>query len=336
MGPDTDPKPTQGDLPIQTDPEKDQADPSEFEDLVRDQLGTSPKGEDAKPVGDLEPPAPAPAPSDEPPAAPEPEPTPEPATKMYKIRGKEYTLEQISEFGLLDDLTQTYEQFPHLQTKYQDLLETTRREPEDRKRDQGEPAAGETPPPARAYTAQEIDLAVEPAMKHALEQGYLTEDFAQLYPREVKQFLFSNSMLFDVRNEVLRLGSRVDALDGVNTAQKVDTRLDSLIDGLASDKDEIFHSVKDPEIRQGFRDFLMKVNPFEDQLNEEFVRGQYYAYNGPAILAAQRSTVTKTREEGDRKRIEAKGERSGARPGTPVAHHGEEWDELISDRLPTR
>lgn len=273
-------------------------DAAEFHDADLDALSEL---ESPAPSEPETPPAEAPErPTEQKPAEAEQEPkapsAPAPTTPAatFKIRGRDYTAEQIaSNPDLLRDLTQTYEQFPHLTRRQQELADQIRQM-------QGQPQPeqpGQQAP--RPYTPgsmgignlkpQEITNALMPVAEATVKAGWIEQELLDYFPVATTQFMLHRDLLYDVRAALQGVLQREAARDARGYSDDVRTRFNSTLDSLA-DEDDVFKPLKsDPEARKAFTEYMVALNPpTETGLDREFIARQWFAHNNGPILEALR------------------------------------------------
>lgn len=255
----------------------------------------------------------------EPSAAPAPAKPP-----TFKFRGRDYSVEDLVQHGLLADALTTAEQFPHLQKKYQEVLEQARQQP-------AQPVA---PPPQPKPQAQ-IRAEYAGEVSRAVQQGYIESDFAQLYPDFASQAMMHVSMLYDLAGAMRGLRDKVDSLGGQTTAKDAIAKLNGTLDQVAG-KGEPWAWLKDPKERTGFLDYLGTVNPLVEQLTPEFLSQQAVAYKADAFLEATRQTAERQQHQRDDARRKAAGDGRGSRPTATPAPTPTHLDTLLEGLVPAR
>jgi hypothetical protein len=261
--------------------------------------------------GEAEPTKPAGEPAGEP-AAPviEPPKPPDAAVKTYEYRGKQYTVEQLVDLGVLEDALQTARQFPTIQGKYQQLLEQTKLG--------GAPADGSGQQPAQPaqVTAEQILTAYAPVMEQSAKAGYIEKEAYEAFPRLVSALMYHRDLLYDVRQAVTSLMQNAVQAEGVSKRSAFLNFLDSTCDKVAGEG-EHFALIKDQKVRKGFYEYLTSLDTPVSAVNDEFIRRQWVAYNSEAVLEAARSNATTKKAADEEARRNAAGEGGGVRPAGP-------------------
>jgi len=282
---------------------------------------------EALPGGEREPSPAPPGPAPEPQPAPSPEPAP---TPKIKIRGVEYALDAVlKNTELSAALLQTYEQFPALQRKYVELLENLRQQSQQPQR---------PPEPPMDPRVQQAHLLAQmaPEIGNVVRQGFIEEDFAQLYPNVIAQMLAHRNALYDI---VRRFDSFEQTHQGQTRQAEATTHrtnLDANLDSLAG-KGELFAPLKNPTERQAFLEHLVQdVNPTVDRITPEWLARQWIAFKHETIVTAAQATAERDRLERETARRRAASDGKGSRP-TPVPAPAEtHLDFIIGDALPAR
>ena len=317
-------------------PKDEQSKTNLLEALNSRELGPSLTPEPQEPVehepAEIQTREPAPIEPREPPSFFEPTesqaPTPPAAraadVKKYKFGDRELTLAEAEAQGLIQGLIQTAEQLPAVQRKYIDLLEKQRAATAE-----PQPPAQ---PPAKLSQAQ-IRSAYTDQLQQAIADGYMEADFAEMYPDIATQMLFHRDLLYEARETIAALVGAVNRMAGTTKKTEMETHLDNAFDALA-EKDKRFGMLKDAKTRAGFMEYLDQLNPEADQLTGEkhleFLERQFWAYNGAAILEAQRLMGGNKQKEANPR---VSGDGSGARPTTPSAPQPKKLLEQLNDSV---
>lgn len=263
---------------------------------------------------------------------PSPEPAPtavKPEPQKIKIRGKEYTFQEVLENEVLQQaLLQTYEQFPTLQKKYIEMLEQQRQQEQT-------PPQPQQPIDPRAHQAQLV-AHYAPQINEAVKNGWIEEDFAQLYPNAVAQMLWHRDQMYDLNR---RFGSFSELHTGQTRKAEANghkTQLTATLDTLAGSGD-FFKPLLDAEKRQGFLDFLIESgNPLVTQLTPDYLKRQWVAFNHETVLTAAQATAERERIERQNQRLRAGSDGKGSRPTPAPAAEATLLQTLTEDFLPRR
>lgn len=254
----------------------------------------------------------------------EPVKQPDAAVKTWEYRGKQYTLEQMQELGILDDVIQTARQFPTIQTKYQKLLEE--RTPQA----PGQAAAPQQATPAQqGPSGEQILAAYTPEMERMAGAGYIEEEAYQAFPRLISSLMFHRDLIYDVRDAVAAMMRQNEEQTVKGQRSTFITELDGMC-GRISGEDEHFKLMADREVRDGFYKYLGTLNVPINEVDEEFVKRQWIAYNSAAVLEAINQTANERREKNEIKRRNAKGESSTAKPA-PAGRVDKTFDTKLID-----
>jgi hypothetical protein len=303
--------------PGEGDPDRIEADPVPGEGLPADdgKKEQEPKTGDEKPPEDGVKPDPGPDG-----AAPKPPTEP----KTWEYRGKQYTLEQMVELGVLDDVIQTARQFPTIQTKYQSLLEE--------KAVPAAPGAGEKQPVPQGPTGDQILQAYAPEMHKMATEGYIEPEAYEVFPKLVSALMFHRDLLYDVRTTVAAMLQNFNAASEVNQKETAINFVNGLCDKI-SGEGEHFTVLKDAKVRDGFYEYLGTLNVPIKAVTEDFVRKQWVAYNSGPMLEAVGLAARSGREADSKARRNAKGEGSGVRPAPSKSAPENADQELIKSFL---
>lgn len=253
----------------------------------------------------------------------------EKGVEKYKVKGVDYTLDELREKGLLQDVIQSAEQFPHIQKKYMDLLE----------KEKGKEAVTAAPKPPEltprqifAKVRQVYAPVIEAMIKADIEEGLIEPDGVDLYPNLVRNAYTRIFYQEDRIQELIQRVNELTALSNRHVMAENNTAMRQIVNGhldKIQEKGELFTPLKDGSVREGFYEYLVELDPKREQLTgekaEDYLKAQWLAYNAAAIEEAR--SVDK--EPDDERRLAA-GERPGG--GRPAARPKKEGDSL-EDRL---
>lgn len=251
-----------------------------------------PKADDGKPEDKVDP---EPAPAVQPPAT---------DAKTWEYRGKQYTLEQMVELGILDDVIQTARQFPTIQTKYQSLLEEKTTAPAP-----GDQAPAEPTGPS----GDQILTAYTPVVEDMANKGYIEPEVMEVFPKLATALMFHRDLLYDVRSTVAAMLQNANAQAEVTQKDAVKNYVGGLCDKVAGEGDH-FATLRDQKVRDGFFEYLGTLNVPVKQVNDDFIRKQWVAYNADPMLEAVRQAAAGQKVADSKTRRNARGEGGGVRP----------------------
>jgi len=235
----------------------------------------------------------------------EPEPKPDPVIpepKLYKFRGKEYTADQLIAQGLLEDALTSAEQMPHYQRKYETLLEQQRMAP-------AEPAQPQPQQPR--ITPEQIVSHYSPIADQAVNEGWIEPEMMTVFPKFTTNMMYYRDTINQLQQVVGLLANREQQRDLSGLRERVDGFIENTCLGL-SNKAKHFELLKEDNVRSDFREYLYKLDPKVDSLNEDYIRTQWLAYNSEALIEALRTSNAQTQAAQDTKRRLAKGEGAGS------------------------
>jgi len=229
-------------------------------------------------------------------------------------------------------LLQTYEQFPTMQRKYQEVLELVRQQAQLEQQRQQQPPQPQDP---RVQQAQLL-AQFAPELGNVVQQGYMEQDYVQLYPNVSAQMLAHRDMLYQLRRDFDQFTQSYSGTTRKAEATSHRTNLDANLDALAG-KGEIYALLKDPTERQNFLQHLVEdVNPTVDRITPEWLARQWVAYKHEAIVTGMQAQTERERLERETQRRRAASDGKGSRPTPVPAAEPTLLDELIGDRLPAR
>ncbi len=306
--------------------------------------GTTPAEEDVDPNLEANPPEDDGTPKEEPKpegegkpegGEPKPEVTPEgdgkvitPVAKTYEYRGKQYTLDQMAELGILDDVIQTARQFPVIQSKYQQILERGVPQTADQTRQEA----------PRGPSAEQIVSAYAPVAEKLAIEGHIEKEAYEAFPRLVSGALFLRDLVFDLRQTVAIMVQREVERDGTSQKTTFLNMVDNTSDRIAAQGGH-FELLKDPEVRKGFYGYLATLNIPANEVDEACIKRQWIAYNSEPILEAIHQTVNDRKVQSEKVKRNATGEGGGPRPTPPAKVQKtatvEHIDSLLEGSFPT-
>ena len=258
------------------------------------------------------------------------------AEEKFKFAGKEYTAKELqTEFGkpetILDLLT-AREQYRNLNRKHEETVSALKAyEGRGNVAQEVAQAIRQTVPqvipqaPAAQPDLGEIKRLLKADAEGWVARGIIDKDTYEAVPDLVHMLIFQarERALFERQiNEVYEreIRPRMEFADQARSGgvqQVVLNRVEQLLNATGS-RGGIYESIKDPQIRAGFVEYLSNVNPEAEILfkegAEEFIASQFVAYNRDNLLKlyeeANKATASKNQETN---RALVTGEQSGAR-----------------------
>ncbi len=260
--------------------------------------------------------APAAAPAAKPNAVTSPDGT------KFKFKGKEYTHEELlRDPRAVNALIQTYEQFPHLQSKYTQSLETIRaiqeRQMEAPAAQQGgrsDVASQAGPQATPAQLQAQMRAMYHDKAKEAASQGFLEKDFVEDYPDLASHFMRGLERI--ARGEAV-ISQLMQQTAGERMSREVADYQGSfarVLDNVA-ERGDLYSNLKDPGAREGFYNYMQALNPSAAQaIDPEFVSAQWIAFNRDVIVQAQQARSQQVSQQKRTQRVAARGEGTAVRP----------------------
>lgn len=247
--------------------------------------------------------------------------------QRIRIGDREFTQEE------LNAALTTAQQLPHLQQKYLQLLEKTRQQPQAPQAQQPQAPQGR-----QGLMPEQIKALYQPAIKQAVESGYIEEELATAFPAFAANALMFRDLVSDVREAVGHLIERTNNIERGSTERNVIGEIDGSIASLAT-QGEHFAPLADPNVRQQFFQYLVELNPQVGHMrNPDFIARQWFAYNKDTYLAnatAAQQANAQAQARRTQARRNAQGEGNSTRPGgSPPAVEGFYDADLLGDRFP--
>lgn len=282
---------------------------------------------------------PADAGTETPPAEPatEPEPT---QVERYTWKGEELTLDELKERGLLEDVFVTAGKYGTLQRRYEELKEKAEREPE--------PTPEPEPEPPAPLSHQEIMKTWLPEAQAAVQSGHLPAEFVEDWPDVAAELCFNRDRISVNAQRVDALIKRTEYLEGIigefvksGQRQQWQNWLTQKFDAISQRKDptlptEFFSTLQNPEVRQRFTQYLVKLKPSRELLEsdeaDEFLVNQFIAFNRD-VLPQVFKDAQRGRTQRETQRRQARGEGANTKPSTPPPAAGNDGRLAIDDMI---
>lgn len=212
--------------------------------------------------------------------APDETPTQEPV-KKYKVKGREYTLEELVAQGLLDNIVTQSEQATHYQDLYHGIKQQV-----DQQTQQSASQANQVVQPQPQIDPRQIHAAMIPHIQQAVQAGFFEPEFAEDYPRSVATQMYIYQDYMKMKQLVTGMYQYFMRENNEKLYQAVQSRFNSACDTLTT-KHPVYAGLKSPDEREQFYDYLStKVNPEAGAINEEFLGRIYLAFQQDNILPA--------------------------------------------------
>lgn len=208
---------------------------------------------------------------------------------------------------------------------YQKLYEKEQKEKEELvKSVKKEEAPAQGP---RVLSQDELTRHYAPEIQATVEKGYLSEEFVSSFPTEAVQMVYHRDIIQALVKRVSELVALSNQGYSQSQTSQMDARIGGLFSGLAK-KGGFYESLAEPDVQAKFKTYLIDLNPFTDQLTEEFLDRQWLAFNREAILEAARIAAggsPRPPSGGGN----AKGEGGGNRPKKQTSsQETRPWDDL--------
>lgn len=245
----------------------------------------------------------------------------EPQTFTYN--GKKYTAEDIAKNPeLLGSLVQSAEQFPHIQRKYQEILEQGRRQAAPQAQVPSQSQGGVQP--------QEIVARYGPEAIAMAERGYLEPEFVHAFPGVSANMVGYRNVIEGVAQKLHEVAQKVNGYEQergqARQYQEVTQVATSFRDNIKAlpELGAVFAPLKDPKVAQDFENFVTHtLNPVASavvgQNGKDFLARAAYAYFGPNLAQSSQQQADAARAARATQRRQAVGDAGGARPGAVTA-----------------
>lgn len=179
-------------------------------------------------------------------------------------------------------------------------------------------------------TPEIIRQQMKPVVDQYVQAGWISEDMAALYPQEATAMAWMYSTISQLQQSNNQALQYIQSTQQRDVGNQAATTLDSAITEV-SGRGDVFDALKDDGVRQGFRDYIIELNPLMSQLTPDFLARQYYAYNHQLILDTAKAAAAPTQKKSAA--ALAKQEGSSARQA-PTSAPQEEWADMLAGVLP--
>jgi len=250
-------------------------------------------------------------------------PTAEPIPQKYSINGREFTPDELSRALIMAG------QYAGLQEKHLKLLEQQRAPQQPQPQQQ---------PQRQGVTSDQVQALYKPAVQQAVANEVMEADFAEAFPKFSANILYGLDLVKDVRAAAQTLIERMNQSERGSMETAVIQDVYSSIANLST-QGEPFAQLADPQVQQGFFNYLVEINPQLPHLrNPEFLARQWIAYNKDTYLqkaaSAQQAIAERDRMKAVNRR-NAGGEINSTRPAAVAEQPEGFWDaDLLGDRFP--
>ena len=258
----------------------------------------------------------------------------DPAVKTYEYDGRQYTVNQLIELGVLEDVLQTARQFPTIQKKYLTLLE--------REKGVTEPGAPGTqtvaPQQAAPPTGEAIHNAYAPEVQRMVQAGYVEPEAYEAFPLLTTSLMYHRDLLYDMHRAMQVLVQQEVSRRSTGEVAQFRNYLDGLCMKVSGQGDH-FKLLGDDATKKGFYEYLATLDILANKVDEPFIRRQWAAYNAEAMLEAATTAVSGERTAADDRKRKAKGEGGAPRGPVPPKATGSDaelLDSFLDGFQPTR
>jgi hypothetical protein len=198
-----------------------------------------------------------------------------------------------------------------------------------------EPAPQEPAPPPQV-TPDQLYRQYQDRIQQYTEAGWLDEDFVALYPKQAALMVHMWDMGTGLQQGVQQTQAFTQAEETRRAQESASKQLDDAIAAVAA-RGEVFGALGTDEVRQGFREFLIDLNPHMSQITPDFLARQFYAYNSQLIydLAKQQSQNPSVQPDGPSAAQLARQEGAGTR-AAPTTAQVPEFADLLEGHAASR
>jgi len=186
------------------------------------------------------------------------------------------------------------------------------------------------PPPQ--ITPEQARQQLKPLVDNLVKTGWISEDMAALYPNEAAAMAYQHVQILQMQQALQQVQGYINQTQQGTQANQAEQGIYRAIDEVAS-KGDVFEPLKTPEIRKGFFDWIVELNPLQSQITPDFLARQYYAYNHQVIFntvkQAQQYQAPTRQSRGAKAQQEG-----GSAHLPPPAQPSVEWADMIAGVLP--
>lgn len=229
---------------------------------------------------------------------------------------RQYTREQLA---------QTLRQFPHLQNLYTQAKAQLESKP------QQAPA-----PPDPRQILSNIRASFDGEVAKAVEQGFVEEDLATLYPNFMASAMLMRDSLTAVQQVVRQQGDKIQWYESQNQVRELRSSIDNNMMALAGEH-EAFRPLGDPSEREGFFQFLAGTNADVNLVlqNRDYLISQWVAYKRNDYLGGfdklKQQTAAATTARTQARRAAQGAPITGSRPSAAPTAPATALDEMVED-----
>ncbi len=243
------------------------------------------------------------------------------APQVFNIGGRQYQAQDLERALIMAG------QYAGLQEKHVKLLEQQRAREERANQ-----------PQPQGPSAAEMQVRFQPVVKQAVDQGFISKDFADAFPAESASFMFTHSLIMDARQAVSAVIERVNATERDAMVRSTLYGIDQAIANLTT-RGEHFAQLADPQARRNFYGYLESLNLQIPQAQDpETLERLWIAYNKDNYLktaADAAKAAAAQQKQRQQQRVNATGVTANSpRPtgGNGQVPTGQFWDaDLLSD-----
>lgn len=178
---------------------------------------------------------------------------PDATQKKFRIGEKEYSAQEIAGSPeLIEQLAITHGKHQSLQQKYLETLEQLKKAPQ---------AEAQAPPAQAGITPEIVQQRYAPVLKGWSDAGLIDSEFAEVFPKTAPAIAM-------IAAEVLRMAPIVARMAGQQISDSREAlkegfqrNLHGSLDALTQEDNFRYGSLKAPEVRQKFLEFLSEEDP---------------------------------------------------------------------------
>lgn len=238
----------------------------------------------------------------------------EPAEELvpYKVswNGQEFELKVTpAQVKVLDAQRTTALQFPHLQQKYNQVLQASQNAAQMANVQPAQPKEGEQFDP-KAFTDR-----MKPILDDARKRGALSEEFAELYPVEAAGYAFGMWQLQQVGQILAPLVQHYSQTTLEAQRSNFKAQVFDNMQRLASENPDIYGDLNDHDNRERYLQFLaeldLQVSQFQGDSARTTLERLWPSFKGPELIAAAKAAASRAKAQQSAKRQNASGAGGG-------------------------
>jgi hypothetical protein len=257
---------------------------------------------------------------------------PAPETVPYKVSwgGQEFELAVTPEQAkVLDSQRTTALQFPHLQQRYQEVLNASR---------QAAQVASVQPhqtQPGPEYSPQAFVEKMQPVVQDAVKRGAISEEFSELYPVEAAGYAFGAWKIEQMERVLSPLFESYQQSTLESQRNNFRAEVYDRMQHLASENPDLYGDLNDHTTRERYLQFMTELNLEIGHLQGDNARQTlerlWPSFQGPQLIQAAKAASDRAKAQQSAKRQNASGGGGGGGQRTKPKSNVADIEAILGD-----